>query len=268
MGTDIHPSAIVDPSARLGEDVVIGPYAIIHEDTSIGDNSRIDAFAQVKPYTVLGAENHVFSYACIGEIPQDLKFQGEKSSLLIGTGNCIREYCTINRGTEEGGGRTCIGDNCLLMAYSHVAHDCRLQDHVIMANCSTLAGHVQIGDHAMVGGLSAVHQFVNIGEMAFVGGMSGVAQDVPPFMLVAGERAKLEGLNLVGLRRHKFSKADISALKKSLRLIWYSGKTRDEAFAEIEENDIGQNPHVNRLLDFLRNSSARGTVSPTTGKNE
>ncbi|MFP4657425.1 MAG: acyl-ACP--UDP-N-acetylglucosamine O-acyltransferase, partial [Desulfonatronovibrionaceae bacterium] len=233
MSTQIHSTAILHPSAELGEDVCLGPYTIIHEQTRIGDGCRIDAFAQIKPYTDLGRNNHVFSYACLGEIPQDLKFQGEISRLEIGDENNIREYCTLNRRTGEGGGITRIGDGCLLMAYSHVAHDCRLGDKVIMANCATLAGHVQIGDHAIIGGLSAVHQFVRIGDMAFVGGKTGAAQDVPPYTLVAGERAKLEGLNLVGLRRHKLPKEEISALKKALRLIWYSSLTREEAVEKI-----------------------------------
>ena len=266
MGTQIHSTALVDPSAELGKNVKIGPYVLIHADTYIGDNTCIDSFAQIKPHTRLDADNHVFSYACIGEIPQDLKFQGEHSTLEIGANNKIREFCTINRGTGEGGGKTRIGNNCLLMAYSHVAHDCNLGDHVIMANCATLAGHVSIGDQAIIGGLSAVHQFVRIGEMAFVGGKTGAAQDVPPFTLVAGERAKLEGLNLVGLRRNKTSKDDIMALKKALRLIWYSGNTREEAVIKIKADEIYKNPKVNLLLEFLNNSN-RGTVSPNLAKN-
>lgn len=268
MSSQIHPTAIVDPSAELGEDIRIGPYAIVHENSKIGDGSRIDAFAQIKPFTSLGEGNHVFSYACLGEIPQDLKFQGEESRLEIGSHNSIREYCTLNRGTADGGGATRVGSNCLLMAYSHVAHDCRLGDNVIMANCATLAGHVHIGDHAIIGGLSAVHQFVRIGEMAFVGGKTGAAQDVPPYTLVAGERAKLEGLNLVGLRRHKLPKEEISALKKALRLIWYSSLTREEARGKISESqEMAASKCVGRLLQFLQ-ASTRGTVTPAAGKND
>ncbi len=170
MSRQIHPTAIVSPKAELGENVCIGPYAIVEDKVEIGDNCQIDSFAQIKNFTKIGQNNHLFSYAFVGEIPQDLKFKGEESWLIIGNNNRIREFTTLHRGTEEGGGVTKIGNNCLLMAYTHVAHDCEIGDSVILANCATLAGHVKVGNHATIGGLSAVHQFVHIGDYALLVG--------------------------------------------------------------------------------------------------
>ncbi|MBT8763273.1 acyl-ACP--UDP-N-acetylglucosamine O-acyltransferase [Desulfohalobiaceae bacterium Ax17] len=260
MATNIHPTAIIHPGCELGQDVQIGPYVIIENKTIIGDRTRVDAFAQVKSYTQMGTDNHIYSYACIGEVPQDLKFKGEETWLKIGNNNKIREYSTLNRGTGEGGGVTTIGSNCFFMAYTHVAHDCHLEDGVILANCATLAGHVHVGQKSVIGGLSAVHQFVHIGEYAFIGGKTGVAQDVPPFMLVAGERAKVYGPNTIGLRRAGFSKEQISALKKAYHTLWRSGLTQEQALEKIQA-EFGQLDVIQKFVQFVKNSQ-RGVVSP------
>lgn len=260
MQTTIHPTALVHPQAQLGVGVCIGPYAIIEEDVCVGDGSIIDAAAQIKRFTRLGVHNHVHSMACVGGQPQDLKFKGEDSCLEIGDRNKIREFSTIHRGTEGGGGITRVGSNNLMMAYSHIAHDCLLGDNNVLANAATLAGHVSVGSEVVVGGLSAVHQFVNIGDHAFIGGKTGVAQDVPPFMLVVGERATLRGLNLIGLRRHGFSSEEIQALKAAYKLIWRSNQERNEVMQQVE-TELGSFHHVMKLLDFIR-SSKRGTITP------
>ncbi len=260
MTTDIHPTAIVDPAAELGAGVSVGPYALVEAGVEIGEGSKIHAFAQIKSLTRMGKNNQVHPYACIGGDPQDLKYNGEPTVLEIGHENTFREYVTINRGTETGGGATRVGSDCLLMAYVHVAHDCRVGDEAILANAATLGGHVVIGAGVVIGGLSAVHQFARIGDHAFVGGKTGVAQDVPPYMLTAGERARLRGLNLIGLRRRGFSKDAISALKKSYKIIWTSGIKREEALQQVGES-YGHYPEVARLVDFIR-TSTRGCITP------
>jgi len=260
MQTSIHPAAIVHSGAYLGTGVTVGPYAIIEEQVHIGDGTVIDAGAQIKRYTTLGAKNHVHSMACVGGEPQDLKFGGEESTLVIGDRNRIREFSTIHRGTEGGGGVTRVGSDNLMMAYSHIAHDCVVGDSNVLANAATLAGHVTVDNEVVVGGLSAVHQFVNIGDFAFIGGKTGVAQDVPPFMLAVGERATLRGLNLIGLRRHGLSSEEISALKSAYKLIWRSNQERNEVMQQVE-TELGNFPQVMKLLEFIR-SSKRGTITP------
>lgn len=260
MQTTIHPSAVVAPGAILGAGVTVGPYAVIEDDVRIGDGTVIDAGAQIKRFTTLGAGNHVHSMACVGGEPQDLKFHGEETRLEIGDRNKIREFSTIHRGTEGGGGVTRVGSDNLMMAYSHIAHDCIVGDNNVLANAATLAGHVIVGSEVVVGGLSAVHQFVTIGDFAFIGGKTGVAQDVPPFMLAVGERATLRGLNLIGLRRHGFSSEEISALKSAYKLIWRSNQERNEVMQQVE-TELGSFPQVMKLLEFIR-ASKRGTITP------
>lgn len=260
MSASIHPSALVDPEATIGQDVSIGPFAIIEKNVSIGDATRIDSFGQVKAYTSLGCNNHIHSYACIGDTPQDLKFQGEQTRLEIGNDNCFREFVTVHRGTDEGGGVTRVGSGCLIMAYAHIAHDCQLGDGVIMANAATLAGHVIVDTGAVIGGLCAIHQFVHIGEFAYIGGMTGVSQDVPPFMLVAGERGWLNNLNVVGLRRRGVNKETVTALKTAFKLIWRSNLSREEALEKVRQ-DLGHCSEVQQLVDFLA-CSRRGVVAP------
>lgn len=260
MATIIHPTAIIDEKCELGADVFIGPYTIVEGNTRIGDGSRIDAFAQVKNYTELGRNNRIYSYACIGEAPQDIKYKDEETWLKLGDDNKVREYATLNRGTSDGKGVTLIGSGCFLMAYTHVAHDCELEDNVIMANNATLAGHVKLGRNSVVGGLCAVHQFVHIGEYAFIGGKSGVAQDVPPYMLAAGERARLYSPNLIGMRRAGFDRKEVAAVKKAFHAIWGSGLSRQEGLKKAQE-ECGNFDAVKKLLSFIQ-SSSRGVVSP------
>lgn len=260
MSTNIHPTAVVDPGAELGYGVDIGPYAVIEGDVQLGDDSKVDAFVQIKSHTRLGRNNHIHSHACIGGDPQDLKFKGDPTRLEIGDHNCIREYVTVNRGTVDGGGVTRLGSHCLIMAYAHIAHDCQLQDHVVLANAATLAGHVVIEKNSVIGGLSAIHQFVRIGKNAYVGGMTGVPQDVPPFMLIAGERGWLQGLNVIGLKRTGYDKDRISALKQAFRVIWRSGLRRDHALDRVLD-ELGHIEEVHLLADFIK-SSERGVISP------
>lgn len=260
MSVAIHPTAVIAPLAQIGVDVTIGPYAIIEDQVQIGDGTVIDAGAQIKRYTTLGSQNHVHSMACVGGEPQDLKFHGEATALKIGDRNKIREFSTIHRGTEGGGGITTVGSDNLVMAYAHVAHDCVVGNSNVLANAATLAGHVSVGNEVVVGGLSAVHQFVTIGDYAFIGGKTGVAQDVPPFMLAVGERATLRGLNLIGLRRHGFSTEEIHALKTAYKWIWRSNQERNEVIQQVE-TELGHFPQVMKLLDFIR-ASKRGTITP------
>ncbi len=258
MSVTIHPTAIVHPNAVLGADVEVGPYAIIEDKVTIGDRCSIASHAQVLPYTTMGSDNHVFSYAAVGGKPQDLKFQGEESFLVIGNNNSIREYVTLHRGTAGGGGITRIGDNCLLMAYVHVAHDCKLGDNVILSNAAMLAGHIEIGHDAVIGGMSGVHQFVRIGECAFLGAMSGLGMDLPPYMLASGSRARLMGPNAIGLRRHGLSHEVSTALRTAYKRIWRSEIPRKEALDEIAE-EFSHIKEISRMLEFIAQSQ-RGVL--------
>ncbi|MDR0827034.1 MAG: acyl-ACP--UDP-N-acetylglucosamine O-acyltransferase [Desulfovibrio sp.] len=259
MGGFIHPSSFVSDKAELGEDVRVGPCAVIEEDVRIGDGCEIRAFASVLRYTQMGRGNIIHSYALVGGVPQDLKFAGEVSRLEIGDNNNIREFATLHRGTEGGGGITRIGDNNLIMAYSHVAHDCLLGNRIVMSNGATLAGHVQLADHVVIGGLSAVHQFARIGRNAFIGGMTGIPQDLPPYMMAVGERAGIQGPNLVGLRRLKLPSRSITAIRAAFRLIWLSNVPRREALDKAEA-DYAQVPEVLEIVNFVR-ESPRGVLS-------
>ena len=213
----IHPTAIIDPDAYLGRNVSVGPYSTIGPHVTVGDETTIDAHVILKGPAEIGERCKIFPFASIGDIPQDLKFKGEDTKVVIGNDTIIREYVTINRGTAEGGGATMVGNSCFLMAYTHVAHDCKINNFVIMANASTLAGHIEIDDFAIIGGLVAIHQFVKIGRNAMVGGCSGVGQDVAPYCLASGPRARLYGLNLTGLKRHNFSADTIKNLKNGVQ---------------------------------------------------
>lgn len=251
--TRIHSSAVIHPNAQLEEEVEIGPFSVVGDNVKIARGSRIGAHVVIPGYTRIGENCQIFSFASVGEIPQDLKYQGEESWLIVGDNNIIREFVTIHRGTALGSGRTVIGNNNFLMDYVHVAHDCHIGNNVILANGATLAGHIEIGDHAIIGGLSAIHQFVRIGAYAFIGGASGIPQDVVPYVSAVGNRARLFGLNLVGLKRHNFSDETIRALKRAYRLLFRSGLRLQEAVARIEE-EVGKTPEVAHLLDFIRKS--------------
>jgi len=252
----IHPTAIVGPKAEIGADVEIGPYTIIADIVSIGSGTVIGPHVIVDPYVAIGADCHIFQYASVGAEPQAIKFKGEKTYVKIGRGTTIREFATINRGTAFGTGVTEIGEDNLLMAYSHVAHDCQTGRGVILANNATLAGHIVIGDHVTVGGLVAIHQFVRIGDYAYVGGKSAVPKDIPPYVIAAGDRAKLHGLNRVGLKRHGFSETAVNALKKVYRIFFRFGLTLNEAI-ERAQAEVDHLPEVNKFINFIK-SSQRG----------
>jgi len=258
----IHPTAIVDPGAELGNDVTVGPYAVIGPKVTIGDGSTVGAHAVIESHVRMGKGNRIHSFASVGAIPQDLKFRGEETWVEMGDGNIVREFATVNRGTSGGGGVTRVGNNTLVMAYSHIAHDCVVGSRVIMANAATLAGHVTIEDGAIVGGLSAVHQFVRIGEHCIIGGMSGVSQDVPPYVMAVVSRPQrgyaLYGLNLVGLRRNRFSPETVTALKQAFKIIFRAEVSLKEALARAEA-ELPPLPEVKHLIAFVRESK-RGVL--------
>ena len=257
----VHPSAIVAPGARLADDVVIGPYCVVGEHVVLGAGVELKSHVVVDGRTTIGARTRVFPFASVGLEPQDLKYGGEPSSLEIGCDTTIREHVTINPGTEGGGMLTRIGDHCLLMAGAHVAHDCRIGDHVILVNHATLGGHVVIDDYAILGGLSAVHQFVRIGRHAMIGGMSGVERDVIPYGLVMGERARLTGLNIIGMQRRGFSRDDIQGLRSAYQVLFSHDGTFGDRVSETAERFGGIAP-VHDVVSFIRADSSRAICQP------
>lgn len=260
----IHPSAIVDPKAELGAGVEIGPYSVIGSHVRIGANSRIGSHVVIDGRTTIGPKATIFPFASIGHIPQDLKYKGEPSELVVGANNIIREHVTMNTGTSGGGMVTRVGDNCLFMVGAHVAHDCKIGDHVIMANNATLAGHVQIGEWAVLGGLCAVHQFARIGKHAMIGGMSGVEHDVIPYGSVVGNRARLAGLNIIGLKRRGFTRDQIHTLRTAYRLLFAQEGTMAERLSDVEEI-YHDNEVVMEIASFIRANSSRAICQPRPG---
>ena len=252
----IHPTAIIDPKAEIDPDVNIGPYAVIAADVRIKKGTVVGSHATIEQYTTVGRDCRIFPHAAVGGIPQALRFKGEKSIVRIGQGTVVREFVTIHRGTREGGGITEIGKENLLMAYTHIAHDCRTGHGVIFANAATLGGHITIGNFATIGGLVAVHQFVRIGDYAFIGGTSAIPKDIPPYVIASGDRAKLFGLNLVGLQRHDFSKETIALLKRTYRILFRMGLTMNEAIERVKA-EVEQVSEVVAIIDFIK-SSERG----------
>jgi len=248
----IHPTAIVDKKARLADDIEVGPYAIIGPDAEIGKKTVIGSHVTIDGYTTLGEGNRVFTGAVIGSIPQDLKYKGKRSFLKIGKNNIIREYVTMNPGTGEGSS-TSVGDGNLLMAYSHVAHDCKIGNSCIIANIGTLAGHVTLEDRVVIGGLAAIHQFARVGRMAIIGGCSKVVQDVPPFSTCDGNPARVYGLNLIGIRRAGMSQKAQRELKKAFRILFHSGLVLKNGVEKVKK-DIELIEEVKYLLNFLKNS--------------
>ncbi|MFO7860909.1 MAG: acyl-ACP--UDP-N-acetylglucosamine O-acyltransferase [Desulfosalsimonas sp.] len=249
----IHPTAIIDPEAEIDEDVEIGPYSIIRANVSIASGTWIGSHVTIDSYVDIGSDCQVYQYASIGAVPQAIRFKGEQTYLKIGRNTIIREFVTLNRGTQFGGGVTRIGEDNFLMAYTHVAHDCITGRGVIMANNATLAGHVIVGDHVTIGGLVAVHQFVRLGEYSYIGGKSAVVKDIPPYLIAAGDRANLHGLNKVGLQRHQFSEHCIAQLKKAYRIIFRIGLTVNEAVERVLA-EVENTPEVLNLVDFIRNT--------------
>jgi UDP-N-acetylglucosamine acyltransferase len=255
-GARVDPTAMVDRRAELDSGVRVGPYAVVGPDVRIGAQSWIGPHAVVDGRTTLGARTRVFPFASVGTMPQDLKYRGEPSTLVVGDGNTFREYVSVNPGTEAGGMQTAIGSGCLFMVSSHVAHDCQLGDSVILANGAALGGHVVMEDHAIVGGLAGVHQFTRVGESALCAAGAMVSQDVPPYCVVAGDRARLYGLNLVGLKRRGFAASTIQAIKRAYRLLFHESRPRHEAIARTRE-ELGRVAEVARLCAFVE-ASTRG----------
>jgi UDP-N-acetylglucosamine acyltransferase len=253
---DIHPTAIVHPQANIAAGVKIGAYSLIGENVRIGSGTVIEPHVVIEGSSEIGERCHIFPFASIGAAPQHLHYRGEPARVVIGSDNIIREFVTINRATVEGGGETVLGKGNFIMAYSHIAHDCRVGNQVIMANASTLAGHIEVEDFAIVGGLVAIHQFVRVGCYAIIGGASAIPKDVPPYMCAAGNRARLFGLNAVGLKRHHFPETTITALKHAYRIIFRSHITLTKAIEKVQA-EVLDLPEIGHLLQFLR-SSKRG----------
>ncbi len=249
---NIHKTAIIEDGAILGDNITIGAFTIIGKDVKIDDGTIIDSHTLIAGKTTIGKNNHIFSHASIGSIPQDLKFDGEDVELIIGDNNKIREYTLFNPGTKGGGSVTKIGSNNLFMGYVHVAHDCMIGDNCIFANGATLAGHVECDDFVVVGGLTPIHQFCKIGTQVMIGGASAVAQDIPPFCLAEGNKAVLRGLNLTGLRRRFENRDDIDAIKHAYKELFELGKPLQDVAKELLEND--KNIYVRELASFVLNT--------------
>jgi UDP-N-acetylglucosamine acyltransferase len=255
----IDSRALVDPDARLGSNVSVGPWSIIEADVELGDNTRIGSHVVVRGPTTIGQNTEIFPFCSIGGAPQDKKFDaGQDSRLEIGDHNVIREYCSINRGTQLGGGTTRIGDNNWIMAYCHVAHDCRVGSNTVFANNATLAGHVTIEDHVNLGGFTGVHQFCQIGAYSFTGIAAAIVKDVPPFMIVAGNTARVHGLNREGLKRHGFSPDTVNMLRRAYKILYRHKLTLSEAVKQLNEL-ASESAEVGQLVSFIE-SSQRGIV--------
>lgn len=268
MSQTIHPTAIIEKGAELASGVKIGPYCVVGQNVKLHQNVVLHSHVCVSGDTEIGEATQVFPFASLGHAPQDLKFKGEKSRLVIGKNNAIREHVTMNPGTEGGGLLTQVGDYCLFMMATHVAHDCKVGNHVILANNATLAGHVHVGDFAIIGGLAAVHQFVRIGHHAIIGGLSGVESDVIPYGSVVGERAGLAGLNLVGLKRRNMDRATIHALRNAFKLLFESDEGTLAERASVARKTYATIEAVTEILDFMGQDSSRSLCVPKRSISE
>ena len=254
MESLVHETAVISSSAKIAAGVTIGPYAIIEDNVTIEENVAIGNHCVITGNTTIGPNCQLFTGAVIGSPPQDKKHVGGKnSSLKIGANNVFREYVTVNCGTEEAGGKTVIGDRNLFMAYSHVAHDCKIGNDCVIANLGTLAGHVVLEDRAIIGGLSGVHQFVRIGTMSIVGGCSKVVQDVPPYSMCDGDPSKVFGVNIVGLKRAQFAQTTVSTLRKAFKILFHSGLTKTHAIEKVQQ-EFGSTTELDYLIGFIRGS--------------
>mgnify|MGYP006414198335 FL=1 len=256
----IHKTALIDPKAKIASNVKIGAYSIIGPDVEVNENTIIHSHVSISGQTIIGKENKIYPFASVGNDPQDLKYNGEKTKLIIGDNNTIREYVTINPGTIGGGGKTKIGNNCLFMISSHVAHDCLVGDNVIIANNVPLGGHAIIEDNVVIGGNSAVQQFTRIGKMAMIGGMTGVLHDVIPYGLSTGNRNSLQGLNLIGLRRAKFENKDILELSDAYKKI-FATKNINENISKLNSS-FQENSLVKNVIDFITKDKKRSICTP------
>ncbi len=261
---EVHPTAIVEPGADLGKGVVVGPWCTVGPDVALGDGVRLISHVTVAGRTTIGPDTVVYPFASVGMPPQDLKYRGEASRLEIGSGNTIREHVTMNPGTEGGGMVTRVGDNGLFMIGAHVAHDCTVGDRVVFANNASIAGHVTVGDFAIIGGLSTVHQFCRIGVHAMIGLNTAVVGDVIPFGSVAGDRARMVGLNVVGLRRRGFARSDIQALRTAYRLLFAQEGTLAERLEDVARM-YADNAAVMDIVAFVRADSSRPVCQPGQG---
>ena len=257
MSAQVHPSSVVSPEAVLGEGVVVGPFCVIEGNARIGARTLLRSHIVIGPHTTLGEDNDIYPHCTLGMGPQDLKFKGAPTRLVVGNGNVFREGCTLHRGTEGGGGLTTVGDGNFMMTGAHVAHDCHVGSNCIFANSATLAGHVEVGDFCNVGAFSAVHQFCRVGPYAFMGGFTVATLDVLPYMKTTGARdTKSYGVNTIGLRRKGFAETSIEGLSKAHRILFHSGLLREEALTRVEQ-ELGAIPEVKILTEFMR-SSHRG----------
>ena len=257
MTPQVHPSAIVDPAAVLGEGVKIGPHCVIGPGVTLGDRCHLHGHVVISGPTIIGADNEFYPFACLGQRSQDLKYEGEPTYLEIGSGNTFREFVTVHRATAPGG-VTRVGNGGNFLAYSHIAHDCLVGDEVIFSNNGTLAGHVEVGDRAVVGGLTAIHQFCRIGRLAISGGCSKIVQDVPPFMMVDGNPARVRHINQVGMERAGFSRETVRIIKDAFRILYRSDLNTAQALPRLAEEFTGQ-PEIQQLIDFVRESK-RGII--------
>lgn len=259
--SNIHATAVIEDGATLADDVTIGPFCTVGKDVTLASGVQLVSHVSIGGRTQVGEGSRIFPFASIGHAPQDLKYSGEPSELIIGKNNMIREHVTMNPGTEGGGMLTSVGDNCLFMVASHVAHDCQVGNHVILANNATLAGHVTVGDKAIIGGLAAIHQFVRIGHNAIIGGMSGVEKDVIPYGSVMGERADLSGLNLIGLKRAEIDRESIHNLRNAYKALFDNDKGTLSERAKSVRNQY-DSKEVQDVLDFLEADSSRSFCTP------
>ncbi|MCX7759901.1 MAG: acyl-ACP--UDP-N-acetylglucosamine O-acyltransferase [Hydrogenothermaceae bacterium] len=265
MSVNIHPTAIVSEKAKIGANVEVGPFSIIEDDVEIGDDTVISSNVRIKRYSKIGKNCQIYEGCVIGGLPQHLGFKGEISYVEIGDNTVLREYCTVNRGTSFDDGITKIGSNCYLMAYVHIAHDCKVGDNTILANCVTLAGHVRVGSYVFIGGLTPIHQFCRIGDYAMVGGASAVDKDVPPYTRASKNHVMLYGLNLVGLKRRGFTNQQIKLLKEAYRILFRTSKTLSEGIKEVEET-LAKTPEIENLINFVK-TTKRG-IAPEASKRK
>lgn len=249
----IHPTAIIHPTAQLDSGVSVGPYSIVGEHVRVGSGTQIGPHVVIERWTEIGRDNQIYQFASVGAGPQDLKYKGEETWLVVGDRNRIREFVTLHRGTTDGGGRTVVGSDNLIMAYAHIAHDCRVHNRIVMANAATLAGHVEIEDNAILGGLVAVHQFCRVGCHTMISGGTMIAQDIPPYTIAQGDRAKTIGINMIGLKRRGFPEATTRAIKGAYRLMFRAGLRMEDALSRIDQ-DYGTIPEVQHFATFIRES--------------